>query len=293
MVEWTKDLILPNNLGRYYLGVMLIGLIISFGYANNFILLFTLLSFIFFLWSFLEAWILKKKLSLTQFHVEDNHAKEKQSIHLLCSNLPATWVQGEVYKMEGYPKGSYQLDKIHNEFFFLASKRGSIDLQGIRLFFKCGLGLFYGSKKFPTNLRIFTYPAIVNSSSINNNISQAEEESILSSTKGHESLDGPDADQMMVTDLNHPRWSRVDWKRFSNQNKLFERMRSTPMYSKTILDFSRLDSLSESQLSQLAFTLVEAYRAKNFWMIKKSQNQKLEGPYSKEKEMTYCLRLLC
>ncbi|MDH4467032.1 MAG: hypothetical protein QE271_03170 [Bacteriovoracaceae bacterium] len=293
MGEWTKDLILPNNLGRYYLGVMLIGFIISFGYANNFILLFTLLCFIFFLWSFLEAWILKKKLSLVEFFVEDHHAQEKQKIHLHCGDLTVSWIQEQVFNLDAYPKGKYRILNLKGEYFFVAEKRGATDLSAIRLFFKCGLGLFHTSKKFPLSQLIYTYPAISKSYVIKNDFSDEVDQSILPSLKARESQNGPDADQMMVADLNHPKWSRVDWKRYSHQNKLFERIRSTPLYTKIILDFSRLNSLTETEVSQLAFTLVEAYRAQNCWMIKKFPNQKLEGPFLSDKDKAYCLRLLC
>jgi hypothetical protein len=293
MGEWTKDLILPNNLGRYYLGVMLIGFIISFGYANNFILLFTLLCFIFFLWSFLEAWILKKKLSLVEFFVEDHHAQEKQKIHFHCGDLTVSWIHDQVFNVAAYPSGKYSLHQSSGEYFFVAEKRGTTELTGIRLFFKCGLGLFYSSKKFLISQRIYSYPSISKSYVIKNEYSDEVDQSLLPSLRVRESQDGPDADQMMVADLNHPKWSRVDWKRYSHQNKLFERIRSTPLYSQLIFDFSRLSSLSETELSQLAFTLVEANRVQNSWMIKKSQDQKLEGPFLSEKEMAYCLRLLC
>jgi len=254
----------PNNLGRYYIGVWIISLLMALGYGNNLILLFSFFIFISLCWWAISAHFLGKELKCDFIWVEDGFNRENQMIHHSFENIKEILFYDDNYF-------AYKSDDAQS---IRLEKRGRYHIKKIKVLIEGGMNLYHSWKYFDVDFFIYTYP----------------EKKI----HGLNTLFVPSPNQYTDFDQIKPITelimnNKIDWKRWSRNNQLVEIAQSREMIQPLI--FERKNHLSELERSHQSYLLEKSYQLAIPWMIKR--DGVTLGPFKSPQDYQKYMRELC
>ena len=240
-----------------------------------------------------EMWIIKKLLR--QFHVDvrDEYAGQKQ---LVKWDMGTNWSNFRglkilEVKLQDVMGNWLACTLDQDQFYYLSNKRSKIEIKSVKVKICAGFGMFHSNSMFPAATTIYTYPLPLESTSaFAKKVSIGDETlSYQSVSKGHE---GEDYDQLHPIALEViPDFSKVDWKRYSRDAKLFEKRKGMLAVHYYTLDYSNIAALSEAQRSHYSFVIDQCLAQETSWQI--DWGHRLEGPLRGQIDKRYSLRPLC
>lgn len=290
----------PNNLGGYFLGVVFIGFLLALGYGNNYILLFSMFNFLIFIWALFEAHLFGKNIELEDIIIPDGHVldllpvtfifkkggNDLNTADVLDRALKVTLFGNQYSNKKKYNpnnqnnKNNKKFDRItliktnsNTGFYYQEKKRGMFELQKVSITFKSGFGLFFVWKIKNINSKIWIYPALART----DDIAWYKNFVDVGAHLWHRSR-GNDLDQIKNWDSSSS-WSRLDWKKFSKDKKLQEKVTSLGVSNEVMLDFYLLEEKSEFEISQLAYKLESCYFQECRWFILRHKDVAADGPF--------------
>jgi uncharacterized protein (DUF58 family) len=150
-------------MGGYLNGLIFLMFMLSLGYSNNLLLIFTL-----FLFGLNLVWVIQTHfhlhaLKLDTIFIQDGHANEKVLVHIHLKKRPPGPHQWNI-QLEG--NKSHFIDHCDNtentiigQVIF--SKRGVLDFQHLKVRTEMPFGLYQAWIYFPVTVKAYVYPAIL------------------------------------------------------------------------------------------------------------------------------------
>lgn len=234
-VKGNKTKLKPTSIGWYFIGLVLILILLSISYSNNLLLIFSLLFLLLGIVWAVESFFMNKGITEKRPFLKDIFAGEKLSLHL--------------------PKGidfcflSSNKDEIHGGEVF---NRGVIHINKVTGKTTNPFGLFEYSETVLVDEQLYIYPARVTSQNLllseTGDFSGGE----FHSLKNKEDLAGLSAYQ----EGNH---SRIHWKYFAKTHELVMKDMEGNFAPETLLHLE--EAASEEMLSMLAYEI--DFRKKN------------------------------
>jgi hypothetical protein len=163
MMKRSRVYILPTRMGGYFNGLIFLMFLLSVGYSNNLMLIFTLILF-----GFNLIWVIQthqhlETMKIQEVDIQDGHANESILVSLF-------WLQA--------PEGPYERRftliaqntevglNVHNDEqditkgFFSLTKRGEVSWRYLRIESERPVGLYKTWKYFRLKEKSFIYPAL-------------------------------------------------------------------------------------------------------------------------------------
>lgn len=248
--------ILPTNMGGYLIGLIFLMFLLSVGYGNNLLLIFTLLLFgLNMLWV-VQSHFHLKRLKLGGVFLSDGHAGENLSCVLRWISSPegvASW-KVSLENSEGLvPLEVFQSDSQKTVGEFKLTQRGRWKWTHVRLSSDRPFGLYQTWIYFPVDVTSFTYPRLV----------PVELPSLVESEReGEHASDkpGPHEFRELAPYQAGQEATKISWKHYARSGEIF--VKNGFEHHEARAEFCYRDPVSDKEfyLERLASELVACER---------------------------------
>jgi uncharacterized protein (DUF58 family) len=278
--------IFPTNMGGYLLGLIFLMLMLSIGYNNNLLLIFTLFLFTFNLVWLLQTYSHLKKLKVKNIKINPGHAKKTTIVNIgweVRPKDPCRWNIDLESDLNVFTLKNLSDSEFLYQGEILLNERGLKKWNYLKISSDRPFGLYYVWIYLPINIETITYPALLKS--IHSLYLPSTGEGEISSFKRG---DG-DYFSFMPYAFNESR--KISWKHYASTGELLIKEGTREISEKLDIKFSPPtdNSSKEYYLSQLATQMIECQRQGitiNF--ITNEDSIELEGPH----QLQQCLRIL-
>ena len=150
--------ILPTKMGGYLNGLIFLMFLLSVGYSNNLLLIFTL-----FLFGLNLIWVIQTHfhlhgLKFDDIQVADNHAQSTTAVTIHWKKTPHGPYAWKL-KLDDLPIHSSFDNTEKSQGNVILPKRGVYQFQHLRVDTEMPFGLYRAWIYFPVNVRVYAYPA--------------------------------------------------------------------------------------------------------------------------------------
>ena len=248
---------MPTRMGGYLNGLIFLMFLLSSGYGNNLLLIFTI-----FLFALNILWLIQThfhlhRLRLESVRVMNGHVGEPITVTVKWSAAPkGPWQWKATIETQAH---SYPLKEIHSEEFrfestYQAEKRDLYHWKYLRVDTERPFGLYRAWIFYRIDLNSFAYPKLLNSTNLNLDGRDSDGEA-SHDQKGHEGFRGMAAYQEGES-------RRISWKHFARSGELLikegEELRAPAL--EIVLNPPQNPDHKEHYLSDLATQMVECHR---------------------------------
>lgn len=157
----SRIYIMPTRMGGYLNGLIFLMFLLSVGYSNNLLLIFTL-----FLFGLNLIWVIQTHfhlhaLKIDFINIHDGHALEKTQVELNWKKVPLgphMW-QLTLEGKDSHPLASIQDAELHSVAHVTYPKRGLWNFDYLKVVTEMPFGLYQAWIYFPVELKAYVYPA--------------------------------------------------------------------------------------------------------------------------------------
>jgi uncharacterized protein (DUF58 family) len=249
--------ILPTKMGGYLIGLIFLMFLLSIGYSNNLLLIFTLFLFAFNLMWLIQTHFHLYRLKIGEVSIPSVHAGDKSHVQILWKSLP-----------QGPWDWNFKLESAEETFFcecpqdleygsgadVTLTKRGVITWEFLKVMSTRPFGLYQTWIYFPLSQKSFAYPTL--HKIIDLSLSGMEFEGEVSTNrKGFDDFHG-------LTSYENNESRRISWKHYARSGELLIKEGEEKKLS--VLELEVNHSIApehkEFHLSHLASQIVECQR---------------------------------
>ena len=253
----SRVYIMPTKMGGYLNGLIFLMFLLSIGYSNNLLLIFTTFLFAFNLLWLIQTHFHLYRLKLEQLSVFSGHAHSSLNVQLFWKAAPkGPWNWEVILESD---KGDFSLktlgdDKTKSEGEITPEHRGAYEWQYLRVKTHNPFGLYQAWIYFPLNLKTLVYPALLNSVEIPLSGKDFEGE-LLQDKKGPDDFRG-------LASYANDESRKISWKHYARSGELLIKEGEEKMSPllELHLKLPADPKLKEDYLSTLATQLVECHR---------------------------------
>jgi uncharacterized protein (DUF58 family) len=279
----SRVYILPTRMGGYLNGLIFLLFLLSVGYNNNLLLIFTLVLFGLNLIWVMQTHYFLRSLKTGELHIEEGHAGQGQLVRLKWASHPRTAGDWEL-RLEG-SEGEVELRVLETQASEVTAEiilptRGERRWQYLKVATDLPFGLYAVWIYFKVDVASLTWPALLREVALPHPEEHPEEgdwERGARSPEGSGSLGRYDGEFSR----------RISWKHYARTGELLVREGEAPMAP--VLHFRLRDHRTEAQLSMLATQLVLCQQQRHFFRLDSSRTL---GPDTGERHLRECLREL-
>jgi uncharacterized protein (DUF58 family) len=277
----SRIYILPTKMGGYLNGLIFLMFLLSVGYNNNLLLIFTL-----FLFGLNLVWVIQthfylNRLKLGSVQVEDSFALEKTLINIYWKDTPS-----EPYKWEFQLEGEkHQLPvSTLSSSGVLSVAQGTFPSRGLWVFehlkvkTEMPFGLYQAWIYLPVKYKAFVYPERL-----------SETQSLILK----DSLEEGDYSSLRVGP--HDIWNlgpyqgdesrKISWKHYARSGELVVKEGEELINSEITFKLNSYEQNKEFYLSQIATQMVHCSRTETAFFLETNDHRRISG-------LTECLREL-
>lgn len=262
---WMKSLmrkrkrvyIMPTKMGGYLNGLIFLMFLLSVGYSNNLLLIFTLVLF-----GLNLVWVLQthsnlQNLSVLNFRIINGHADDSTNIYFKLNKTPENFknfkltLEGD--NLESKVKiSSDEIETINGE--VVLPSRGEREWNYLLLSTDLPFGLYQVWLYHPLKVKTLVYPALLKDkipNELNQSFKEGDEETDLKGAHGFRNLAPYDGEESR----------KISWKYYARSGELFiregEKLRDSLVKVKLELPVDK--TKKERVLSELATRLVSCH----------------------------------
>ncbi len=280
--------IFPTKMGGYLIGLLFLMFLLSVGYSNNLLLIFTL-----FLFGFNLLWLIQthfhlKALRLSNIEISDAHAFESATIQihwLKTPKGPLDWKIDLLSKDQSIQTESYIHQEHGSQGLMRISKRGLNKWKFLKVSTIQPFGLYRTWVHFELHQESFTYPKTLQDEPIQKLDLNHREGEIPQEKAGPEDIRN-------FAPYQGEEYRRISWKHYARSGELLikegEEQHSPLWIHRLKLPLG--ENEKEAYLSDLATKMVYCFRHQIPFLF---ENDTLSlGPASDETHLRECLRIL-
>lgn len=277
----SRVYILPTRMGGYLNGLIFLMFLLSIGYSNNLLLIFTLILFAFNLMWLVQSHFHLHRLKLDQVVITPGHAGDPLTVSVLWQKSPAGPLNWNML-LEG-DNGDFPLVHHHDEATksdaeMIPDKRGVYRWKFLKVKSTNPFGLYQVWIYFPIELTTLVYPALL--PAVDLNLSGKDQEGeLLQDKKGTEDFRG-------LTSYQWDESRKISWKHYARSGDLLVKEgeeKLAPIFELE-LKLPTSPELLEHYLSYVATQLVECHRRDIPFHFK--------APGTDSHELQECLKVL-
>lgn len=249
--------IFPTRMGGYLNGLIFLMFLLSIGYNNNLLLIFTLFLFAFNLLWLLQSHFHLQRLKFERLNISQGHVGEALSVTAYWNQIsksPWEWKlmlesDNEIYPLEGSEDNE---EKSLRE--LRLPRRGLYEWKYLKVSSENPFGLYRVWIYFPLKMKTLIYPALLKKIELNLQGEDLEGD-ILQDKKGQDDFRG-------LTQYGEEESRKISWKHYARSGELLikEGENQKAPVLKIDLKIPRDESLKEHYLSYLATQMVECHR---------------------------------
>lgn len=274
--------IFPTRMGGYFNGLIFIMFLLSVGYNNNLLLIFTLILFALNLMWVIQTHFYLNSLKLESLSIEDGHAGEETTVNLRWKKLPEgshQWklqLQNDVIELDLGP-----LDDSTARVVLPA--RGLWKFQHLYVRTDRPFGIYRVWVYFPIEVRTHAYPSKVKDPPALRILeSQIEGESSTMKKGPH--------DVWNLGPYEEAESRKISWKHYARTGELVVKEGEELRKSEVLFRFKDSYPEKEKILSEIATQMVMCLKADTSFALETSHNRITSG--FGEKHLHLCLRTL-
>lgn len=276
--------IFPTRMGGYLIGLIFLMFLLSIGYSNNLLLIFTL-----FLFGLNLIWLIQTHYHLHAFklsHISltNGHADESLVVHVHWKTTPTEQTHIDLM-LKG--KGSlivtqHQFHHSHSEGFIKLDQRGKYHWKRLKISTDRPFGLYRAWKYLNIDQELLVYPRRLRDF--------PEVKSVLFNQMGHEtsSKKGPH-DVENLAPYQGEEYRRISWKHYARSGELVVKEGLEEAHSEVHFEL-RPDTYSENELSILASQMLYCHQQGLPFSFKMHDRSFQVG--HGEKHLSQCLEVL-
>lgn len=279
----SRIYIMPTRMGGYLNGLIFLMFLLSVGYSNNLLLIFTL-----FLFGLNLIWVIQTHfhlhaLKIDFINIHDGHALEKNQVDLNWKKVPLAPHKWQV-TLEGkdsHPVTTIQDAELVTNGHVIFPKRGLWQFDYLKVVTEMPFGLYQAWIYYPVALKAYVYPARLKDMPIVNFLpASLEGENSSLQTGPHDIWNlGP---------YQGEESRKISWKHYARSGELV--VKEGEELTQSLVQF-RLDpheKNNEFLLSKIATQMVQCARTETPFSLE-TPNKKFP-PGQNEKHLTDCLR---
>lgn len=275
--------IMPTRMGGYLNGLIFLMFLLSVGYSNNLLLIFTL-----FLFGLNLIWVIQTHfhlhaLNIDHINIQDGHANEKVLVNIHWKKVPLGPHKWQV-TLEGndsHPVYSIQDEELNTVGQVTFPVRGIQRFEHLKVVSEMPFGLYQAWIYYPVSLKAWVYPARLKDMPITSyQNSPIEGESSSLQTGPHDIWNlGP---------YQGEESRKISWKHYARSGELVVKEGEELTQSLVQFRITGSEANKEFLLSKIATQMVQCARSETPFSLETSQ--KKIPPGQNEKHLTDCLR---
>lgn len=279
----SRIYIMPTRMGGYLNGLIFLMFLLSVGYSNNLLLIFTL-----FLFGLNLIWVIQTHfhihaLKIDFIHIHDGHAKDNTlvDVHWKKVPLPPHKWKITLEGNESHPLSSILDDDLRSVGQVVFEKRGIYSFEYLKVESQMPFGLYEAWIYYPVKLKAWVYPEKIKDIPIAS-FQNSELEGESSSLKM-----GPH-DIWNLGPYQGEESRKISWKHYARSGELV--VKEGEELTQALVQFrvTGLESNKEFILSKVATQMVQCMRSETPFSLETPQ-KKIQ-PGQSEKHLTDCLR---
>lgn len=156
--------IMPTKMGGYFIGLIFLMFLLSAGYSNNLLLIFTILLFGLNLMWLIQTHFHLYHLKLNSVQIQDGHAGDYTSVTVHWSatpDIPHKWLLSLESEDESYKVLPLQDDLKVSFGKIIFSKRGLLNFSYLKVTTDRPFGLYKSWTFIPTHSKVYIYPSVL------------------------------------------------------------------------------------------------------------------------------------
>ena len=277
----SRIYILPTKMGGYLNGLIFLMFLLSVGYNNNLLLIFTL-----FLFGLNLVWVIQthfylNRLKLSSIQVEDSFALEKALVNIYWKEAPSApykWefeLEGENSKLSVSTLSSSEVLSVAQGIF---PKRGMWLFEHLKVKTEMPFGLYQVWIYLPIKYKAYVYPERL-SETPSLILKDSQEEG------DHSSLRVGPHDIWNLGPYQGDESRKISWKHYARSGELVVKEGEELINSEIIFRLGIFDQNKEFFLSQIATQMVHCSRTETTFFLETHDHRRISG-------LTECLREL-
>lgn len=279
----SRIYIMPTRMGGYLNGLIFLMFLLSVGYSNNLLLIFTI-----FLFGLNLIWVIQTHfhlhaLKIDFINIHDAHAFEKNLVELIWKKVPSgphKW-QATLEGIDSHPIVIIE----DNEFRLIGHvtfpKRGLWKFDYLKVVSEMPFGLYQAWIYNPVELKVYVYPERLKDMPLANfNPSTLEGE--------NSSLQSGPHDIWNLRPYQGEESRKISWKHYARSGELFVKEGEELTQSLVQFRLDQHEKKNEFLLSKIATQMVQC--ARNETPFSLEIPHKKTPPGQNEKHLTDCLR---
>lgn len=207
---------MPTRMGGYLNALIFLMFLLSIGYSNNLLLIFTLVLFALNLLWVIQTHFFLKALKFDSVFVNDGHTGDDILVKLHWGNLPEgpyDWrIELETFD-QAFPLKNMQNEHLKSEGSVQFPKRGIWDIEYVKIQTEKPFGLYRTWIFFPVRARAYAYPALLKET-----FDMTKTEGKREGEDGRESSGPHDVRNLAPYDTRESR--RISWKHYARSEEL-------------------------------------------------------------------------
>lgn len=280
--------IFPTKMGGYLIGLLFLMFLLSVGYSNNLLLIFTL-----FLFGFNLLWLIQthfhlQVLKLASVEIPDAHMDEAAILHIHWHKTPAgplDWQLELLGKNQKLKIESYDHQENSSQGAFKVPLRGRLNWKYLKVSTVLPYGLYKTWVHLEVNQESFGYPKVLKDISLFDFQMNSREGEIP------EEKPGPN-DIRNLAPYQGEEYRRISWKHYARSGELVVKEGEeyhSPLWTHQLK--THLDGMEkEKYLSEIATKLVHCSRHQIPFVLHTDKGPL--GPAVDEAHLRECLRIL-
>ena len=286
MMKRGKVYVWPTKMGAYFNALIFLMFLLSVGYSNNLLLIFTLTLFAFNLIWVIQTHYHLNKLSVEHIHLSDGHAGTDQSFWVGFNHspkLPHEWKLKLVSQSHDSKLSPIEFTQDKTTGQFICQKRGYFQYNYLKVITDRPFGLYIVWKYFPVKSYHFVYPSLKKELSVFDPFSLGLEGEMPTGMKGSGDIQG-------LANYDGHGMKRISWKHYARTGDVLIKEREA--MSAQVMEFTlpNKESDIEEKLSILATQLVHCYRESIPFSLRTPK--KMMGPSLHKAHLEECLKEL-
>lgn len=286
MMKRGRIYIFPTKMGGYFNGLIFLMFLLSVGYSNNLLLIFTLTLFAFNLVWVIQTHFHLKNLEFDLIMAGDAHVGSPHPFSIQWKKTPALPHEWELKLVQGGEQVQLKIleqniDRTHGN--FTLSKRGSWKWQYLKISSSRPFGLYRAWRYQRIELKHFAYPSLKKDHATPYFSDLKSEGEEVTGAKGHGDFHG-------LAPYDGAEARRISWKHYARSGELLIREGEEGKTRLVELTMPTKDSFYEDQLSELASQMIYCHRQEILFSFQ-GPRFKL-GPATHAKHLSDCLKEL-
>jgi uncharacterized protein (DUF58 family) len=280
----SRIYIMPTKMGGYLNGLIFLMFLLSVGYSNNLLLIFTL-----FLFGLNLIWVIQTHFHLLALKVEsvliqDNFAREKTFVDLHWKKSPRgpyQWQLSLESKDESYAVESVTDSENHSVGQIIFSKRGVYKFPHLKVKTAMPFGLYQAWAYYPITAEAYVYPERLKHAPAVNFNASFDEGDIPSLKVGPHDI-------WNLGPYQGGESRKINWKHYARSGELVVKEGEELTKSEVLFKLLSLGENKEYILSEMATQMVLCARQETFFSLETPHKKRVSGLSACLRELTQC-----